>query len=156
MCDLHWQHLAIYFYMLCVYVCCLYKYNVAAKSWLAPGCNWEPGCPFGGASNKRCASNRVCFLLVLQWHQLPIKSAAHALITCLGLISIGRHAVTRTCLKCILIRDVPWAHISDYFVMRDAVMEMHDLSISILHAGMSRFCLSDIVMEKLQRGWKKE
>jgi hypothetical protein len=45
-----------------------------------------------------------------------------------------------------------WAHISDYFVMRDAVMEMHDLSISILHTGMSRMCLSGVVMEKLQRG----
>jgi hypothetical protein len=46
MCDLH---LAIY---MILYVYVAYPDNVAAKSWLAPGCPW-------GASNRRCMSNRV-------------------------------------------------------------------------------------------------
>jgi hypothetical protein len=36
------------FYMLCVYVCCLCRYNMSAKSWLALGCSQKPGCPWGG------------------------------------------------------------------------------------------------------------
>jgi hypothetical protein len=31
-----------------VCVCCLCRYNAAAKSWLPPGCSQQPGCPLGG------------------------------------------------------------------------------------------------------------
>jgi hypothetical protein len=36
-------------------------------------------------------------------------------------------------------------HISDYFVMRDAIMEMCDLCVSILRTVASRLCLSHVV-----------
>jgi hypothetical protein len=32
-----------------------------------------------GESNRRCASNMVCLLLVPQWHQSTIKSMTHYL-----------------------------------------------------------------------------
>jgi hypothetical protein len=38
-------HLAICFCMLSVFVCCLYRYSVTVKSWQAPGCSRQPGCP---------------------------------------------------------------------------------------------------------------
>jgi hypothetical protein len=70
MCDLH---LAIYMLM---YVYVDYPSNVAAKSWLAPGYSWHPGC-LGGHQNRRHVSNRVRLLVVPQWPQMAIKSVTH-------------------------------------------------------------------------------
>jgi hypothetical protein len=53
MCDLH---LALYLFL---YVYAADPGNAAAKSWHAPGCNQQLGCPMGGTSNRRRASNRV-------------------------------------------------------------------------------------------------
>jgi hypothetical protein len=56
-----------------LYVYVAYLGNAATKSWLAPGCSRQPGCPWG-ASNRRCVSNRVRLLLVSEWPQTAIKS----------------------------------------------------------------------------------
>jgi hypothetical protein len=53
----------------------------------------------------------ACLLLVTQWPQPAIKSAMHTLIVHLRLISNGRCAVTRACLKYILIVDAPSARL---------------------------------------------
>jgi hypothetical protein len=36
--------------------------------------------------------------------------------------------------------------ISDDSIMRDAMMETHDLRVSVLHAGVSRLCVSHVVI----------
>jgi hypothetical protein len=68
MCDLH---LAIY---MLLYVYVAYPGNATVKSWLALGCNRQPGCPWGYQIGD---AHIIHLLLVPQWPQMIIK-----LVTC--------------------------------------------------------------------------
>jgi hypothetical protein len=96
-----------YVFVCCVFVCFLCWYNTVAKSWLALGYSWQPGCPWG-ASNRRHASDRVCLLLVSQWPHPVIQLVTHTLKTRLRLLCNVRCALPSTRLRSILIRDTPW------------------------------------------------
>jgi hypothetical protein len=68
MCDLY-----LNMYML-LYVYVAYPSNGIVKSGLPPGCSRQLGYSWGrGASNRTCASNKVCLLLMPQWPQTAIK-----------------------------------------------------------------------------------
>jgi hypothetical protein len=89
------DNLAICFYMLCVYVCYLFRYNATTKSLLAPGCGRQLGCPCG-ASNRRRTSYRVRLLLVPQRPQSAIKLATRYVKECLRFLCNGRYTTLST------------------------------------------------------------